>query len=89
MEDVIFGGTQKRAAGGLRGGDACARQSAPGSSGIETPMRSPSPGGITAPARASIYINRQSARLRDINELLMDTGLGKEGYSNIGQGKDR
>ena len=33
------------------------------------------------------FINRQSARLRDINELLMDTGLGKEGYSNIGQGK--
>ena len=33
------------------------------------------------------YINRQSARLRDINELLMDTGLGREGYSNIGQGR--
>ena len=31
------------------------------------------------------YINKQSARLRDINELLMDTGLGREGYSNIGQ----
>ena len=27
------------------------------------------------------------ARLRDINELLMDTGLGREGYSNIGQGR--
>lgn len=33
------------------------------------------------------YINRQSARLKDINELFMDTGLGKEGYSNIGQGR--
>lgn len=33
------------------------------------------------------YINKQSARLRDINELLMDTGLGREGYSNIGQGR--
>ena len=33
------------------------------------------------------YINRQSARLRDINELFMDTGLGREGYSNIGQGR--
>lgn len=33
------------------------------------------------------YINRQSARLRDINELFMDTGLGKEGYCNIGQGR--
>ena len=28
-----------------------------------------------------------SARLKDINELLMDTGLGREGYSNIGQGR--
>ena len=33
------------------------------------------------------YINKQSARLRDINEMFMDTGLGKEGYSNIGQGR--
>lgn len=33
------------------------------------------------------YINRQSCRLRDIHELFMDTGLGKEGYAIIGQGK--
>ena len=33
------------------------------------------------------FINRRAARLRDINELFMDTGLGREGYSNIGQGK--
>ncbi len=33
------------------------------------------------------YINRHSCRLKDINELLMDTGLGREGYSIIGQGK--
>ncbi len=33
------------------------------------------------------YINNQACRLRDINELLMDTGLGKEAYSIIGQGK--
>ncbi|MEG0036501.1 MAG: chromosome segregation protein SMC, partial [Oscillospiraceae bacterium] len=33
------------------------------------------------------YINRESVRLRDINELLMDTGLGRDGYSIIGQGK--
>ena len=33
------------------------------------------------------FINRRTARLRDINELFMDTGLGREGYSNIGQGK--
>ncbi len=33
------------------------------------------------------YINRQAVRLRDVNELFMDTGLGHEGYSIIGQGK--
>ena len=33
------------------------------------------------------YINKQSARLRDINELFMDTGLGRDGYSIIGQGR--
>ncbi len=33
------------------------------------------------------YINRRSVRLRDVNELFMDTGLGREGYSLIGQGK--
>lgn len=33
------------------------------------------------------YINRNSCRLRDIRELFMDTGVGKEGYSIIGQGR--
>ncbi|MFR6184251.1 MAG: hypothetical protein ACLUJG_00770 [Lawsonibacter sp.] len=33
------------------------------------------------------YINRRSVRLRDVNELFMDTGLGREGYSIIGQGR--
>ena len=33
------------------------------------------------------YINRRSCRLKDINELFMDTGLGREGYSIIGQGR--
>jgi len=32
-------------------------------------------------------INGTSCRLKDIHELFMDTGLGKEGYSIIGQGK--
>ena len=30
------------------------------------------------------YINRRSVRLKDVNELFMDTGLGREGYSIIG-----
>lgn len=33
------------------------------------------------------YINRRCVRLKDVNELFMDTGLGREGYSIIGQGK--
>lgn len=32
-------------------------------------------------------INRQSCRLKDITELFMDTGIGKEAYSIIGQGR--
>ncbi len=32
------------------------------------------------------FINKSPARLRDINELFMDTGLGRDGYSIIGQG---
>ena len=32
-------------------------------------------------------INGASCRLKDINELFYDTGIGKEGYSIIGQGQ--
>ena len=32
-------------------------------------------------------INGQSSRLRDVQELFFDTGIGKEGYSIIGQGQ--
>ena len=33
------------------------------------------------------YINRKAVRLRDIHELFMNTGIGREGYSIIGQGR--
>ena len=33
------------------------------------------------------YINKAQCRLKDILELFMDTGIGKDGYSIIGQGK--
>ena len=33
------------------------------------------------------FINRKPVRLRDIHELFLNTGLGKGGYSIIGQGK--
>ncbi len=33
------------------------------------------------------YINKVPCRLKDILELFMDTGIGKDGYSIVGQGK--
>jgi len=33
------------------------------------------------------YINRNACRLKDIVELFMDTGIGRDGYSIIGQGR--
>ncbi len=33
------------------------------------------------------YINRRAVRLRDVYELFMNTGVGRDGYSIIGQGK--
>ena len=33
------------------------------------------------------YINHEQVRLRDIVDLMRDTGIGKEGYSIVGQGK--
>lgn len=33
------------------------------------------------------FINRKACRLKDINELFMNTGIGREGYSIVGQGK--
>ncbi|MBM7647161.1 chromosome segregation protein [Bacillus ectoiniformans] len=36
---------------------------------------------------SEFYINKQSCRLKDIVELFMDSGLGREAFSIIGQGK--
>lgn len=33
------------------------------------------------------YLNKSSCRLKDIREIFMDTGIGKDGYSIIGQGR--
>ncbi len=33
------------------------------------------------------YINKNKVRLKDVRELFMDTGLGRDGYSIIGQGQ--
>ena len=36
---------------------------------------------------SNYMLNKNTCRLRDIQELFMDTGLGKDGFSVIGQGK--
>lgn len=85
MEDVIFGGTEKRAQVGfaeatliLDNSDGALRYDAKELMITRRYYRS---------GESEYYINKQSVRLRDINELFMDTGLGREGYSNISQGR--
>ena len=85
MEDVIFSGTQKRSAVGfaeatltLDNSDRVLPYDADEVMVTRRYYRS---------GDSEYYINRQSARLKDINEMFMDTGMGKEGYSNIGQGR--
>lgn len=36
---------------------------------------------------SEFYINKKQVRLKDVHELFMDTGLGRDGYSIIGQGR--
>ncbi len=85
MEDVIFDGTQKRSAVGFAEAtltlDNRDRALAYDADEVMVTRR------YYRSGDSEYYINRQSARLRDIHELFMDTGLGKEGYSNIGQGR--
>lgn len=85
MEDVIFGGTQARPALGFAEATLTLDNST-GAFRMDTPEIA-----ITRryyrSGESEYYINRQSTRLKDIHELFMDTGLGREGYSNIGQGK--
>ena len=85
MEDVIFGGTQKRPAVGFAEAtltlDNTDRALAYDADEVMVTRR------YYRSGDSEYYINRQSARLRDIHEMFMDTGLGREGYSNIGQGR--
>ena len=85
MEDVIFGGTLKRPQVGFAEVSLILDNSQHffnmESAEVMVTRR------YYRSGDSEYYINRQTARLRDINELFMDTGLGKEGYSNIGQGR--
>ena len=85
MEDVIFGGTQKRPAVGFAEAtltlDNVDRALPYDADEVMVTRR------YYRSGDSEYYINKQSARLKDIHEMFMDTGLGREGYSNIGQGR--
>lgn len=85
MEDVIFGGTEKRGALGFAQVSLILDNSA-GIFDVENTEVM-----ITRryyrSGESEYYINRETCRLRDLHELLMDTGLGRDGYSIIGQGR--
>ena len=85
MEDVIFGGTEKRGKLGY----------AQVSLIFDNSTRFFNVDASEVVITRSYYrsgeseyaINHEHVRLKDVNELLMDTGLGRDGYSNIGQGR--
>ena len=85
MEDVIFGGTQGR----KRQGFAQVSLTLDGMEGVLPDGREE----VTVTRRyyrsgeSEYYLDSKQVRLRDVNELFMDTGLGQEGYALIGQGK--
>ena len=85
MEDVIFGGTAKRKQTGYAEVslvlDNTTRLIDMDESEVMVTRR------YYRSGESEYYINRRSARLKDINELFMDTGMGREGYSIIGQGR--
>ncbi len=86
MEDVIFGGTEKRNQMGF----AQVTLVIDNTEHI-FPTREEAEVAVTRryyrSGESEYYINKQSVRLKDVNELFMDTGMGREGYSIIGQGK--
>ncbi len=85
MEDVVFNGTDRRKRQGY----------AEVTLTIDNSDRSLPYGGDDVAVTRRYYrsgeseylINKASVRLKDIHELFMDTGLGRDGYSMIGQGK--
>lgn len=85
MEDVIFNGTPVRRAQGYAEVSLTIDNS-----NRELPFENDS---VSITRRyyrsgdSEYRINQATVRLRDIHELFMDTGLGRDGYSIIGQGK--
>ena len=85
MEDVIFNGTEKRKGLGFAEVtlvlDNTQRMFQMEETEVAVTRR------YYRSGESEYYINRRACRLKDINELFMDTGLGREGYSIIGQGR--
>lgn len=85
MEDVIFGGTSQRKALGFAEVALTIDNTDRGldfdSDEVSITRR------YYRSGDSEYKINGKSVRLKDINELFMDTGMGRDGYSIIGQGK--
>jgi len=85
MEDVIFGGTQTRKAQGVASVtlniDNADRSLRCDADEVAVTRR------LYRSGDSEYRINGAQVRLRDLNELFMDTGLGRDGYSIIGQGR--
>lgn len=83
--DIIFSGTQNRKSLGFAEGSLVFDNS-DGKLPIEytevTITRK-----LYRSGETGYYINKVPCRLKDVLELFMDTGIGKDGYSIIGQGK--
>lgn len=85
MEDVIFSGTDSRRAVGFAEVTLKLDNS---DMALNNPQKL-----VTVTRRyyrsgeSEYKINGEQARLRDIHELFMDTGLGRDGYSMVSQGK--
>ena len=85
MEDVIFGGTRRRGAMGF----AQVRLTLDNTAHtLDLDAEEVTIGRKYYRSGESEYtINGQVCRLRDVYELLLDTGIGRDGYSVIGQGR--
>ena len=84
-EDIIFAGTQNRKSLGFAEASLIFDNS-DGKLPVEytevTVTRK-----IYRSGESGYFINKTPCRLKDVLELFMDTGIGKDGYSIIGQGK--
>ena len=84
-QDIIFAGTQSRKSLGFAEA-SLVFDNTDGTLPIEysevTVTRK-----IYRSGETGYYINKAPCRLKDVVELFMDTGIGRDGYSIIGQGK--